>query len=1223
MLRLGRYLIRLRHRLARRRPDRDRRDERLRALRRVEEITEGSTDRIFARDLAGRYILVNRAACEDLGRSREDIVGRDNRGLFADADAVSLEENDRQVIAQDRVLTFEESVRTPHGERTYLVTKGPLHDDRGAPIGLFGIARDITDQRRTEAVLRASEERLRLFVEHAPAAIAMFDREMNYLAVSRRWATDYQLNLGDLVGRNHYQAFPDLPDSWRRVHERVLDGAVESSDGDPFIRADGSVDWVRWEMRPWHDESGAIGGAILFSEVITERRRTEAALRESERRLDLALSAAGMGVWEWNLTTNRLLWSREASVIAGGTAPGELPFERFSERIADGRAEIVARARAAIEHRTLFAAEVRFRRMDGQVRWLSAVARAEYESDGTPARLVGTVLDVTERKALQRANERSAALVAATLEATDNGVLVTDETGRVIMWNRRLLEVPGCAEEILRTGDRQAALDALRSGIVDAERISQLGKQAEADPAYVGVVTVAMTDGRLVERSTRPMTVEGRFVGRVWSFRDVTARERAISDAETRSRELAAEVERQTRDLQRAIAERTKSEAFARLIADNIPGGVAYWSSDLLGVFVNRLYCEFLGKTQEQIIGRPMSEIMGAARFAQAQPRVQAVLRGQPQRFEQDGMNAAGESVVSLVHVIPDRRGDHIPGFFVLASDISDVKRVERRLQELNAELTHARDRADAANRAKSAFLANMSHEIRTPMNAIIGFTHLLRRDLRASTHRERLTKVDQAAHHLLAIINDVLDLSKIESGKLVLERTEFSLGTVLSRTLDLISGRAHEKGLALTVEAYDGPGTLRGDPTRLSQALLNLLTNAVKFTEKGTISLRAEVAEQTAADVLMRFVVRDSGIGIAADKLAHLFDAFAQADVSTTRRFGGTGLGLAITRRIAQLMGGDAAVESEPGVGSTFSFTARLGRVTPAALPQAAARHVLVVDLPAETAPDRWAALEVPGHRTAFAPAPPLPDAAEQSLRQRDHVRVLLAEDNAVNREVALSMLESVGALVDVAANGAEALRLAENGIYDVILLDMQMPVMDGLEAARKIRGLPLHATTPILAITANAFADDRGACLAAGMNEHVAKPFDAQTLYQAVARWLPGEGLDEGPATGRTVHGVADDAQARLTATTEALVAAAPAAPPCDIDPILDELEGLLEDGDFAARTLYRNRAVDIRDVLGAAAQHFEQSLASYDCPRACALLRAARRREAPSAQSARAPC
>jgi CheY-like chemotaxis protein len=357
-------------------------------------------------------------------------------------------------------------------------------------------------------------------------------------------------------------------------------------------------------------------------------------------------------------------------------------------------------------------------------------------------------------------------------------------------------------------------------------------------------------------------------------------------------------------------------------------------------------------------------------------------------------------------------------------------------------------------------------------MNAILGMAHLMRRAGVSPTQGEQLDKVDVAARHLLGIINNVLDVSKIEAGKLALEEENVDVARLPDSVVSMLTERASAKGLRLLTEVDPLPRHLLGDSTRLTQALLNYAGNAIKFTSSGSITLCVRLDAETAAAARVRFEVRDTGIGIPAEIQGRLFTAFEQADSSTTRTYGGTGLGLAITRRLAELMGGEAGVLSRPGEGSTFWFTAWMKK-------SAAIAHPAAFDLPAGD--------------------------AEQILK-RDFAgtRLLLVEDNVINQEVAVALLEDVRLCVDVANNGREALGMAGGKSYALILMDMQMPEMDGLEATAALRAQPQFKDLPIVAMTANAFAEDGQRCLAAGMNDFLSKPVDPNVLFAMVLKWL-----------------------------------------------------------------------------------------------------------------------
>ncbi|MEK8051533.1 ATP-binding protein [Ideonella sp. DXS22W] len=535
---------------------------------------------------------------------------------------------------------------------------------------------------------------------------------------------------------------------------------------------------------------------------------------------------------------------------------------------------------------------------------------------------------------------------------------------------------------------------------------------------------------------------------------------------------------RQQQALTQALADRESADAFLRLVADSLPARLSYWDRDNRCRFANRGFCEWHGVTPEQMIGRRIADLGPPwdRRAAHNAPHVAAVLAGEPQRFERDDTTPDGRPCTSLAHYVPDWRGGQVQGFVVLATDLSTERAHQR-------ELAAALGRAEAATRAKSAFLANMSHEIRTPLNAILGLVQLMRHEAAEPVAARRLAHVEDASQHLLALIDDILDLSRVEAGKLTLSPRDIDLPALLERVHALLAGRAAAKGVALVLQAEGLPARVHADPTRLTQVLLNLAGNAVKFTDQGQVTLSARLLDAPpgaapGAGWRVRFEVADTGPGIPHAQLPLLFAPFEQGDASTTRRHGGSGLGLAISREVVALLGGEITVHSRPGEGACFAFELTL-------------RPALAAAAPAESAPSLAA------------------------LRAR-HAgrRVLLVEDNPINQAVAGELLQEAGLQVTLAADGEQALAAARREAPALMLMDVHMPLMDGLAATRAWRAHEARAglaRTPVIALTATAFAGERDACLDAGMDDHLAKPIDAPQLFAAVLRWLD-RGVDAG---------------------------------------------------------------------------------------------------------------
>ena len=789
--------------------------------------------------------------------------------------------------------------------------------------------------------------------------------------------------------------------------------------------------------------------------------------------------------------------------------------------------------------------------------------------------------------------ERSNADLQAIFDNAGVGISMLDPKGCYVASNHRWAEFLGCqAEELLNN----SILAFTHPGDLEATR------------GNVAAILSGKVDSYIQEK---------RFLRRdgatVWGLLSVTAIRDSLG-AVTHLMGVATDIT-EPKLTERKLVE---NERFLKTIADAMPGMVGYWTQELRCTFANPQYYAWYGRTQEQMLGIRMRDLMDAELFAETEPYVHGVLAGEAQRFERTLTRADGSLGYAMVHFIPDVAEDTVRGFFVLISDFTEAKETQLQLQQLNDALVERSQQAEAANRAKSEFLANMSHEIRTPMNAIFGLSHLVLRTDLAPKQQDYLQKIQESSRLLLRILNDILDISRMEAGKLQIENAPFSLAKVFEHIADQVQEGVKEKGLSI---AFDLPTEVRvglvGDSLRLGQILLNIVYNAVKFTEQGGIQVSCRVLDRPGDALLLAFTVQDSGIGIPAEVLPRLFQPFSQADSSTTRRFGGSGLGLVISQRLVELMGGEITVASQAGLGSSFTVTVPFGVQQQNPLPASAALlseqlrgfRALIVDndpdaratlvqmvkalgLEADACASGFEALarlqrpqgelcdvvlldwrmpELDGMETArriqgepsIVPKPVLllvtaygqdelshlashepidgllmkplsfsllQDVLVEALARRRGApvpvrkrglrpagesrplvrgRILLAEDNETNRMMAKEMLHIAGYEVATAANGREAvsMALAPEAGFDLILMDIQMSEMDGIEATLRIRAEGQRL--PILAMTAHALEHERLRCLESGMNDHIPKPFEPEAFYATLERWIPPRNL------------------------------------------------------------------------------------------------------------------
>lgn len=792
---------------------------------------------------------------------------------------------------------------------------------------------------------------------------------------------------------------------------------------------------------------------------LQEKKKADDLLQQSEKRLRLALSTIDDNVWEYNFPKRTMTFAaNEKSILdlKANVFEGKENITWWQTIIKEDQHIAVETFRQYMRGEiTKHCIEYRVKLKDGSTRWiLNRGGVISKTKSGKPITIIGTLTDIQNYKNIQGELIATANRLSHLLINLQTGVLLEDENGIVVLTNKKFTDFfayPGSPETLVGIECTELYENSTGLFTYPDEFLNNTDKYLK-ERKPVNNEELEMADGRVWERNYIPLFIDDVYRGHLWTYNDITERKRS------------------------EIKLKKQEEKYRSIIANMNLGLIEVDLEENIR-YVNQSFCLMSGYEEQELIGKNASRLFVKDQFKETIYEKNSLRqKGLSDAYEMNVQTKNSDANWWLVCGAPlynDKQ--QLIGSIGIHLDITQQKILEQQLIE-------AKQIAEKSVHAKDLFLANMSHEIRTPMNAILGMSKQLQKTTLNQQQQSFLDIVGTAAENLLVIINDILDFSKLEAGRVNLEEIGFNMHDLITNTSRVLKLKAEEKGLIFEVSVAPGVAKiLKGDPFRTNQVLMNLLSNSIKFTKRGNVTLQCLLNKNLPNSQELEIIISDTGKGMDESYLKNLFNKFSQEDESIARSYGGTGLGMSIVKQLVELMNGTIAVKSKKGEGTQVNIRLSFAKGTEKDLPKKDNSHVEAHILAGK--------------------------------------KILLVEDNEMNRIVAETILNQYGAYITEAVNGVEAVDAIRREKYDIVLMDIQMPVMDGIEATRTIRN-EIHSNIPIIALTANAVKGEMEKCIQAGMNDYLSKPFEEEELIRLIAKWL-GRETHFRPAKTATVTG------------------------------------------------------------------------------------------------------